>query len=266
MLAEQERRPADGGNMKRTLPGIAVLVLVLAAAAPAHAGSPGHEPGGYGFQFRLGGFLPAGGGQLWDNNEQIFTLDASDFNDAALGFSFIAGVSNNIEVGFNVDWYESTAGSYDRGFEGAPGLNPPHDTTLRLSPVTFDFRFLPAGRYSYRGKGQHRVHQPVPYFGAGIGLLFWNYDENGYFIYQNTDTGDYENQYADMGDDGTALEVHVLAGIEIPMSPGWNLLFEGRYSWADADVNNSYVAASELASQNLKLDGMYFFAGASWHF
>ncbi len=252
--------------MKRSLPVVAILALALFSAIPAHAQPRGPEYGGSAFQFRLGGFFPSGGGELWNKNEQIFTLDTSHFNDAAIGFSYIHGITNNFELGFNVDWYDSTAGSYDKGFDLAPDLHPAHDTELQLSPVTVDFRFLPMGRYSYRGRGQHPVHQVVPFFGAGVGLLFWSYDERGYFIYQNTDTGAYENQYADLRDDGSTFEAHVLAGIEVPMSPSWNLLFEGRYSWADAHVNNAYVAASELASQNLKLDGAYGFIGASWHF
>ncbi len=252
--------------MKRALPGLAILVLVLAAAAPARAGDPGQEPGSSGFQFRVGGFFPAGGGQLWDTNERWFTLDHSDFNDAVIGFSYVHGVSNHFEIGFNLDWYESTAGSYDRGPVEAPDLNPAHDTTLQLSPVTVDFRFLPSGRYSYRGRGGHRVHQPVPYFGAGVGLLFWRYIEDGYFVYTTQGGGVPYTDYWYYSEDGTAFETHVLAGIEIPMSPSWNMAFEARYSWANADVNNSYASESYLASQTLKMDGPYVFVGAAWHF
>ncbi len=251
--------------MKRTLSGLAILTLVL-AATPALAQPRDEDRPSSAFQFRVGGFFPAGGGQLWNADEQIFTLDHSDFNDGVLGFSYIHGVNNNFEVGFNVDFYDSTVGSIDRGFPAAGDLHPSHDTNLQLTPVTVDFRFLPAGRYSYRGKGKYRVHHPVPYLGAGFGMNFWRYEEEGYFIFLNTDTGLYESQFDHTKDDGTAFEAHVLAGLELPMGPTWSMVFEGRYSWARARVGNSYVAQSELSRQDLTLDGPYAFVGASWHF
>jgi len=67
--------------------------------------------------------------------------------------------------------------------------------------------------------------------------------------------------YGTFKESGEALEARVLAGLEIPLSPGFNLLFEGRYSWAEGDLNR------DLADlETIDLGGAWGFVGASFRF
>lgn len=208
----------------------AIAVVLVGSSATAHAQGFGPGPSDRAFQFRLGGFFPAGDGALWSDNEEVFTLDVSDFDDLALGFSYVASISNYMELGFNVDFYDSTVLSGYRDYVDEDGFLILHDTTLETLPLTADLRLLPLGRYRNRPGGR-AVRQPVPYVGGGIGMTLWEYEEVGDFI----DFGDpampvFFDRFVD---DGVAFEAHVLAGIELPLSPNVNFLLEGRYAWAD---------------------------------
>ncbi len=250
--------------MRRSLYGIGMAVLLLAATGPALAQPPAPEGGTNSFQFRFGGFFPSGGGELWDANESVFTLRHGDFNDAILGLTYVAGITNNFEIGFNVDFFDSTVRSQDNGIIGdvQTGLHPEHDTELTMVPVTVDFRFLPGGRYAVRGRrGQYHVRQPVFYLGGGAGMNFWTYEERGSFIFEDPETSTFFEDFDHFKSNGTAFEAHALAGVELPVGQWWSVLIEGRYSWSNGNVHDAY-----LAPANLKMDGTVVYLGGSVHF
>lgn len=239
------------------------ILLVLAAAAaiaavPAQA-QP-RSPAGNSLQFRFGWFVPTGDGSFWDDTADTFTLDGSDFDDAVFGVTFVTGVSNTLEVGFNIDFYDATVRSAYRDWIDESGFPILHDSGLDVTPVTVDIRFLPGGRLAYRGaRGQYAVHHPVPYFGVGAGLLFWEYVEEGDFLDFTYDPPEVFPAYFE--DDGVAPEIHALAGIEIPAGPAWSFLLEGRYSWADADLGQDFEGLGTL-----ELGGFSGFFGVAFHF
>lgn len=243
--------------MRRPLPVLLFAAWVVGVGAPAAAQAPGSDSA---VQFRLGGFFPSGSGGLWDSNEQTFTLDASDFNDVAFGFSFVTAMSNHLELGFNVDFYDATVRSAYRDFTDQDGFAILHDTRLETTPATVDLRFLPVGRYAVRGQaGQRRVRHPVPYFGAGVGFNYWKYQETGDFVTFDVDPP--EVVFDRFVEDGIAFEAHVLAGLELPMSPNWNFLFEGRYSWTDDTPDGDFAGIGDL-----DLGGISAFVGVAFRF
>ena len=134
-----------------------------------------------------------------------------------------------------------------------------HDARLWMLPLTVDVRFLPVGRYAIRGHGQVAVRRPVPYFGVGGGMNFWSYEEIGDFLTFETDPPTVI--FGDFDDNGVALEAHVLAGIELPIGPVWSLMFEGRYSWSDDELGESFGGLGDI-----DLGGASAFIGASMRF
>jgi hypothetical protein len=246
--------------MKRSGICLATVVLILAAVAPAYAQPPGAGPSDNSFQFRFGGFFPSGDSQLWEDNASFYTMNAGDFDDLTVGFSYVAGMSNYLEIGFNLDFYDATVRSSYRDYTDQDGYPIYHDTRLRLTPATVDLRFLPAGRYDYRGsRGQYRVHKPVPYLGLGAGFNFWEYEETGDFVDFSSDPPWLIQDH--FSDDGVAFEAHVLAGIEVPVGPTWGLIFEGRYSWSDVTPSGDLSGLGKL-----DLGGASAYFGAAFHF
>jgi hypothetical protein len=243
---------------KRVFP---VLALLLASAASSAWAQGARDSGA--FQFRLGGFMPQTNSEFWDSNFDAYTLDSSDFNDAMLGGSYVFSASNFVEVGFNLDFYDSVARSADVDFTDQFGNAILHDTSLRLVPMTVDVRVLPAGRYAMRGQGGRiAVRRPVPYLGAGLGFNYWEFEEVGDFV---DDPGAPEPAviFDRVADSGTDFETHVLAGIEVPVSPFWSLTFEGRYSWSEAETDGRLA---DLYPGKIDLGGAAFFFGASVRF
>ena len=253
--------------------GLAVVCLAGAGgvggahAEPAHPEPPPrgpfHRQAPYGsagaFQVRLGGFFPAGGGDVWRDNQEVFTFDIEDMNSAMVGLSLVRSATSWLEFGLNADVYDGSTSSAERGVVDEFGFPVLHDTRLRLVPVTADLRILPGGRRSIAGRGPY-APAPVFYFGGGVGAAFWEYEESGEFV--DFATPGLPIFAGTFRADGVALESHLLAGLELPLGPAWGLLFEGRYSWADDQLDN----ADFPEFGRLDLGGPSVYVGASFRF
>jgi hypothetical protein len=249
-------RGAEEEAMRRPVPLICSILLFIPLCATPSSAGPGAADSG--FQLRFGGFFPEGGGDLWDENEFVFTQDVSDFDDFVLGFSYVTGMGNYMEVGFNADFYDGEDFSSYRDYVDSEGFPIYHDTELELVPLTLDVRFLPGGRYRVRPQGR-QVLKPVLYFGGGLGVTLWEYREIGDFI--DFDDPMQSIFYGDFQDSGTAFETHVLAGIELPAGRGFNILFEGRYAWVDDELGDDFAGLGKI-----ELGGYSFFGGFGWRF
>ena len=238
------------------------LAAVIAVAAAFPAGSAiAAPPGSDGaFNLRLGGFFPSGDSDFWEANEAAFTLDHSDFNGAMFGVGYTASVNNYFEVGFGADFYWESVRAADRNFNDQFGNPILHDTRLGIYPFTVDFKVLPGGRYAIRGSENRPryVRRPVPYLGGGIGMTYWQYEEEGDFV-----ASDLSIVYDRIKDSGFEFERHVMAGIEFPLSPSWNLTLEGRYSWAEATPGGALAVVNP---GKLDLGGAGVFVGGSLRF
>jgi len=244
--------------MSRTATAAIVAVLALAVSASAHGGPP--RPRSNAFQVRFGWFFLEGDGELWETNEEVFTLKASDFDSFVFGLSFVHSFDNKVELGGNIDFYSRTVRSSYRDWVDGRGYPIYHDTYLAMTPMTVDVRFLPTGRHRIRAGGR-RVLKPVFYVGGGIGFVLWNYEEYGDFLDFSEDP---DNPYifpASFRDDGAAFEYHGLMGVELPMGPASSILFEGRYSKADEKLGDDFEGLG-----NIELGGPSIYAGFSFRF
>jgi hypothetical protein len=246
--------------MKRSALLLAIATVAVAVAAAPASAQPGPHPMNSQFQLRFGYFVPEGGGQFWSDTESAFSLDGQDFDDFDFGMTFVQGVSNNLEIGFNLDFFESTVRSSYIDWVDEDGFPILHDSTLSLTPVTVDIRLLPGGRQKYRGsRSQYAVRKPTGYLGAGAGLVFYQYEEVGDFLDFTSDPPVVFP--ASYRDDGVAPEIHILGGLDIPVGPGWSFLIEGRYSWCKTDLEEDFSGLGEI-----DLGGFSGFFGAAFHF
>jgi hypothetical protein len=234
---------------------IAAALALPLCAAPARAQSAGW-PANDAFQLRFGYFFPEGGGDLWDGNEEVFTIDASDFEDFTFGIGWVHSFGNQFEVGVNLDFYDETQRSHYRDYVDEDGFLIFHDTELSHSPLSVDFRFLPGGRYRTRSGGR-LVLKPVFYVGGGIGAVFWDYDEYGDFIdFGGDPLVIFPGAF---GDSGTAFEYHGLAGVELPLGRSTHLLFEGRYTKADDELGGDFAGFGTIELGGASIHGGFSF-------
>jgi hypothetical protein len=242
--------------MRRFFAAVAIVVATLFAVGPAAAAPPGQDGG---FNFRFGGFFPTANSDFWDTNEAAFTLDHSDFNGVTGGVGYTASINNFFEFDVNADFYAASSRSADRFFTDQDGFPIFHDSRLAIFPVTVGFRVLPAGRYARRGaEGKHYVRRPVPYFGAGVGMSYWQYEEEGDFV-----ASDLSVVYDRLTETGIAFEKHASLGIEFPVAPDWNVTLEVRQSWAEATPGGSFAIVNP---GTLDLGGTSVFLGGSLRF
>jgi hypothetical protein len=243
--------------MKRIL-GIGAITAALLVAAPALAADTGSDGA---FQFRVGWFFPAGNGSFWDANEQAFTLSHSDFNGPIGGVGYVGAINNYLEFGVGVDVYQQSQRSADRFFTDQNGFPILHDSRLSLVPVSADFRVLPLGRYNQRGHdSRYRARHPVLYLGGGIGLEYWQYEEEGDFVANDINNTIF---YDRLTDSGVEFEKHLMLGVELPVSPRWNMTFEARQSWAKAKPGGQFTGIND---GRLDLGGTSVYFGGALRF
>lgn len=233
---------------------LAMTVSIFTAGAAMAGGGMSNRA----MHFKLGAFLPDGGGEFWDETEAVFTLDTSDFDDLVVGFSYVSALNNHMEIGLNIDFYDSTVFSAYRDYVDEDGFLIYHDTMLSMIPISADVRFLPFGRYGGRGRdGRIQVRRPVFYFGGGIGMNIFEYEEIGDFVDFSLD----EIFFDRFKDSGVSFSTHALAGIEIPISPTMGLLFEGKQTWTDEELGSDFSGLGKI-----ELGGTSFYGGIAYNF
>lgn len=247
--------------MRRAAISTTLLILLVSTTSVATAqwGPPG--PPRNEFQVRFGYFWldDYRDDGFWADTESVFTVSASDFRDFSFGLTYVRSLQNWLELGFNMDFFDKTVRSAERDFVDEGGRSILHDSELSLVPLTADVRFYPLGRYRIRPGGRY-ILQSTFYLGVGGGLLFWDYEERGDFVDKGPDPRIFGALFRD---DGIALEVHGLAGVEIPVSPSTYLMFEGRYSFAEDKLGGDF---SDLPERDIHLGGAAIHGGFSFRF
>jgi hypothetical protein len=76
-----------------------------------------------------------------------------------------------------------------------------------------------------------------PFVGVGGGRVYYTFKQNGDFV----DFETYDIFFDTFRSSGDAGIFHVLAGAEWSLSPRFYLTGEGRYSWAEADMDRDFV-------------------------
>ncbi len=238
---------------------IAVATALALVTLPSLSEAAGRRPPRNAFELRFGWFFPTGGGPLWTDVENQFTLEADDLDGDVFGVSYVSSVSNTFEIGFDADFFHEIELSAARDFVDQDGFAIYHDTELETMALSIDLRLLPGGRYRTRPGGVH-VLKPVWYIGASAGVNFWDYDEFGDFV-DSSDPNDPFVFSDHFSEDGETFQYGALAGVELPVQPNFHLVFEGRYTWADDSLDG------ELASlESIELGGASGYFGLAFRF
>lgn len=148
-------------------------------------------------------------------------FDIKDFNGPTFGAEWLVGVTDYIEVGAGVNYYQQTVPSIYRFLQHESGAEIEQDLKLRQVPINATVRFLPIGRNA----------AVQPYIGAGIGFINWRYTETGEFVDANSETF-----RATFKANGTEVGPVILGGIRFPVSDVWLAGAEFRWHSAEGDT------------------------------
>jgi outer membrane protein W len=193
--------------------------------------------------FNLGYFALRGEDSRSEDDVLLADLDflafeVDDFNGFTFGGEWLYGISDYLETGVGVGYYQHSVTSVYRDFVNADGTEIVQDLKLRVIPITATVRFLPVGRDAV----------VEPYVGAGIGIFPWRYSETGDFV-DFSDDSIFRARYSE---DGTAVGPVVLAGLRAPVGDLWSIGGEIRWQHAEGDTKPEQ---SELLGSKIDLGG-----------
>jgi opacity protein-like surface antigen len=222
-----------------------VAVALVLTPAPAAAqitrvtGSDSRQSIGFNVgYFALKGEDSRGDDDVLFRDLDSLLFDIKDFNGATFGAEWLVGVTDYIEVGAGINYYQRTVPSIYRDLVNQNFGEIEQDLKLRQIPISATVRFLPVGR---NGSVQ-------PYIGAGIGIINWRYTETGEFVDFNDDVfrASYEAKGSEVGP-------VILGGVRFPIADA--LLMGGEVRWHSAKGDTGGIEEGFLGDK-IELGGL----------
>jgi hypothetical protein len=225
---------------------VASALLIAAAALPVRAQATGN---GYMFgapdaRFSIhAGYSRAGaGGDRFNEVTTNLSLNKSDFSGPSIGGEVAFTLSPRLDLAFQVDYAGVTKGSDYRNFFDNNQRPIEQTTTFRRVPVTANLRayLVPRGREI--GKLAWIPSSVVPWVGAGGGLMWYQYRQEGDFI-------DFSNMnvYRDrFNSDGWTPTLQGMGGIDVNLSTRLAFTADLRYNWARANLSRDFVGYNKI--------------------
>ena len=169
-------------------------------------------------------------------DQESLAFEIDDFNFATIGGEYLFGVSEYLDVGAGLGFYQRTVPSVYSRFTHADGSEIEQDLKLRVIPITATVRFLPIGRGGVE-----------PYVGAGIGFFNWRYSEVGEFV-DFSDESIFTARYSASGSEAGPV---IFGGIRAAVADVWLIGGELRYQKAEGTIEN----AEDFLSDRIDLGG-----------
>ena len=238
-------------NAKNRVFGLLLLTcgsLFLVQAAPAAAqDAPGFLFGTphVTLSLNMGYGIPNTGSDLFQEVDTLLTLGMSDFNGPVVGGSFAVHLNNRLDLAFDVTYLGSSTWSEYRDFveelDGGQTIPIEQETKFTRVPVTLSlrYRFMDHGR-----EISQFAWVPTkwsPYVGFGAGRVYSKFEQDGDFV----DFYDYSIFGENLISEDWAWTAHALGGVEYSLSARMVLTAEGRYSWAEADLDRNFYQGYE---------------------
>jgi opacity protein-like surface antigen len=220
--------------------------------------------------FRGGWAFNRSKGEIYDFLTDELTLSKSDFDAPAFTVDFSWRLISWLDVVFGVEYSGREQKSEDRGSVEKGTRNPVvQKTRLTQVPLTLSLKIYPIGRGEQVGQYAWIRKAVVPYIGGGIGGTWYELKQKGEFIHETDDDAIPEDDFCRGADacifedvftsDAWTFAQHAFAGVDIKLTRSFGLILEGRYYWADADVQGDYVDFNSI-----DLDGARAMIGFNW--
>ncbi|MCC7125598.1 MAG: hypothetical protein IT178_12175 [Acidobacteria bacterium] len=181
--------------------------------------------------------VPGERSDLFDFLQNQLTIDRGDFRSAAFGADLAFTLTPRIDLVGSMDISRKTVASEYRDFVDNELLPIEQRTSLRQAGVTASVRYALAPRGERIGRFAWIPSRVQPYVGAGGGLIFWRFQQEGDFV-------DYEDGRVFpefFSSNGISPTAHALGGLDIVVYKRMLFTLEGRYQWARGDLENDFI-------------------------
>ncbi len=141
---------------------ISILVLLLSTLIV-----PGQS-----LNFKIGFFTPSLDSDLWEVNKENLYFSNDDLKDLVYSLEYEHFMGRHFSLTLEAGTFEKTVYSQYRDYEFDDGSPIYQDLYLSISGIEANIKIYPLG------------HRKIfnPYIGAGVGIYFWEYEQNGDFI------------------------------------------------------------------------------------
>ena len=186
--------------------------------------------------FNLGYGVPRAGSEVYDDVTDQLTVEKGDFNTVAFGGSIGFRVLSRLEVALEVSYAQSNTPSEFRDWVDMDDLPIQQNTKLSSVPVTASVKWYLFDRGRRVSRFAWVPGSWSPFIGAGGGRVHFSFKQAGDFVdYETYDI--FPDTFRSEGNGGI---FHVLAGAEYSLNPSFFITGEGRYSWAEAQMDQDY--------------------------
>ncbi|MGD8322255.1 MAG: outer membrane beta-barrel protein [Gemmatimonadota bacterium] len=240
---------------------VALAFTLSALALPARSAAQQHD-----FLFRTprvslgvrGGYaLPTVSSDIFDFTRDQLTVSRSDFNAAAWGLELAVRASDRVDIAFDLGYARSNTRSEFRDYVDNNDLPIEQTTEFRRVPFTVNAKVYLRDRGRSVGRFAWIPYRWTPFVGGGVGTMWYRFEQNGDWIDFNT-----MEVFPDTWiSDGRAPALDVFGGTDMSLGPSFFVTFEGRYTWAKADMSQDFVDFNKV-----DLSGFQATAGISVRF
>jgi len=208
-------------------------------------------------KFESGYAFQRANGDIFDFVTEEHTLGRRDFDAPYFGAELGFRVSEQLDIALSIGFQESSQESEFREWVDEDDLPITQENGLSQLPATIGVKYYPVPRGRALGRFAWVPRTLTPFFGGSIGLVSYDFEQIGEFI-------DYESLdifYDDFVSEGEAFLARASAGLNISISPQFLFSLEGRYNWADANMDGDYFGFDPI-----NLDGFQVLGGLAVRF
>ncbi len=185
---------------------------------------------------------------LYDFVTETLTLEQRDFSAPGIGIDVAFALGSRLDARAGLDFTRTLTRSEYRDFDES-GIPIEQDTTLRQFDLTGSIvlAILPRGRAI--GRYTWIPRQVVPYVGAGVGLMRYQFEQLGDFV----DFRDLSIFTARHETSAWTPSTHVLSGVDVQLMRQLFLTGEVRYVWAEAEVTRDFAGFDPIDLTGLRI-------------
>ncbi len=226
------------------------LTLTLAALSPLPLAAQGflfgHPKGAV--ALRGGMTFPRATGGVFDFTTQHLTVDRHDFNAITGELDVSFRLSPRFEAVLGAGVSRTSVPSEDRLYEDQNNLPIRQTTTLTSVPVTAGIKayLVPTGRSI--GRLAWVPSRVAPYVGAGVGLLWYRFQQRGDFV-DYTDLSIFSSRLLSSGVGPMGA---FFAGVDVGITPSLALTGEARYILSSANMNADFADLDRIDMNGLQ--------------
>lgn len=241
-----EVRPGDRSRGGLLLTGAAACVLAL-LLLPAGLSAQSSSD----FLFRsptvtlgvYGGYaVPGADSEIFDFTTERLTVERGDFRSVALGGRLSIRVDERLDLALDVSHAGTEQRSEFRDWVDQDDRPIEQTTSFSRTPVTLNVEVYPWERGRSIGRFVWIPRSVSPYVGAGGGILWYDFRQEGDFV--DVDTRDIFTD-AFVSDDQT-LAGQLFAGVDVSLGPRFFVSGEVRHVWASADMEDDFVGFDRI--------------------